>query len=117
MVDVHGQDPYQRVARVWRRIPRQVREPVVVAVLQRHTHGDFCRPIHARGPLLTHGSGLPREAADHWTTLEFPTRAELLVPKRQAAFAPETRWKYSNLAYTLAGMVVEAVSGESWATT
>lgn len=67
--------------------------------------------------LLTHSSGLPREAAAHWTTLEFPTAEELrtLIPRRQAAFAPETRWKYSNLAYTLAGMVVEAVSGESWA--
>ena len=67
--------------------------------------------------LLTHSSGLPREAGDHWTTLDFPTREELkaLMPKRQAAFAPETRWKYSNLAYTLAGLVVEAVSGETWA--
>ena len=67
--------------------------------------------------LLTHSSGLPREAADHWTTLTFPTREELktLVPKRQAAFPSETRWKYSNLAYTLAGMIVEELSGESWA--
>jgi CubicO group peptidase (beta-lactamase class C family) len=67
--------------------------------------------------LLTHSSGLPREAADHWTTLTFPTREELktLVPKRQAAFPSETRWKYSNLAYTLAGLVVEQVSGETWA--
>jgi D-alanyl-D-alanine carboxypeptidase len=67
--------------------------------------------------LLTHGSGLPREAAEHWTTLEFPTAEELrtLMPDRQAAFAPETRWKYSNLAYTVAGMIIEAVSGESWA--
>lgn len=66
--------------------------------------------------LLTHASGLPREAADHWSTLEFPTRDQLraLVPQRRAAFAPETRWKYSNLAYALAGMVVEAVSGQSW---
>ena len=67
--------------------------------------------------LLTHSSGLPREAADHWTTFNFPTREEFraLMPKRQAAFPPETRWKYSNLAYTLAGMVVEQVSGLSWA--
>jgi D-alanyl-D-alanine carboxypeptidase len=67
--------------------------------------------------LLTHSSGLPREAADHWTTFTFPTREELkvLMPKRQAAFPAETRWKYSNLAYTLAGLVVEQVSGESWA--
>jgi len=67
--------------------------------------------------LLTHSSGLPREAADHWTTFAFPTRDELkaLMPKRQAAFPAETRWKYSNLAYTLAGLVVEQVSGEPWA--
>jgi D-alanyl-D-alanine carboxypeptidase len=67
--------------------------------------------------LLTHGSGLPREASAHWTTLEFPTADEVraLMPQREAAFAPETRWKYSNLAYTLAGMIVEAISGQSWA--
>jgi len=67
--------------------------------------------------LLTHSSGLPREAGSHWTTREFPTREELrnLIPERQAAFSPEVRWKYSNLAYSIAGMVVEAVSGQTWA--
>ena len=67
--------------------------------------------------LLTHSSGLPREASDHWTTFTFPTRDELktLMPKRQAAFPAETRWKYSNLAYTLAGLIVEHASGETWA--
>ncbi len=67
--------------------------------------------------LLTHSSGLPREAGPHWTTYEFPTGAELraLMPQREAAFAPEVRWKYSNLAYALAGMIVESVTGESWA--
>jgi CubicO group peptidase (beta-lactamase class C family) len=67
--------------------------------------------------LLTHASGLPREAGDHWTTNDFPTTEEVrqLMANRQAAFPPATRWKYSNLAYTIAGMVVEAVSGERWA--
>ena len=67
--------------------------------------------------LLTHTSGLPREAGAHWTTLEFPTADEIraLIADRQAAFAPQVRWKYSNLAYTIAGMVVEQVSGERWA--
>ena len=67
--------------------------------------------------LLTHSSGLPREAGDHWTTYDFPTEDELraLMPDRQAPYAPEVRWKYSNLAYSVAGMVVEAVSGERWA--
>jgi CubicO group peptidase (beta-lactamase class C family) len=67
--------------------------------------------------LLTHSSGLPREAGPHWTTYEFPTAEEFraLMPERQAAFPAEVRWKYSNLAYTLAGMIIETVSGEKWA--
>ena len=67
--------------------------------------------------LLTHSSGLQREAGPHWTTREFPTREELreLMPKRQAAFSPKVRTKYSNLAFSIAGLVVEAVSGQTWA--
>jgi D-alanyl-D-alanine carboxypeptidase len=67
--------------------------------------------------LLTHSSGLPREAGPHWTDLDFPTADEIraLMPDRQAPFSPDVRWKYSNLAYTIAGMVVEAISGMSWA--
>jgi len=67
--------------------------------------------------LLTHSSGLPREAGAHWTTFEFPTKEELraLMPARIAPFAPEVRWKYSNLAFSVAGLIVEAVSGQSYA--
>src|SRR5262249_10136974 len=67
--------------------------------------------------LLTHSSGLPREAGSHWTTFNFPTTEQLreLMPERRAPFAPEVRWKYSNLAYSVAGMIVEAVSGQKWA--
>ena len=51
--------------------------------------------------LLTHSSGLPREAGAHWTTYEFPTTEQLrkLMAERRAPFSPEVRWKYSNLAY------------------
>jgi D-alanyl-D-alanine carboxypeptidase len=67
--------------------------------------------------LLTHSSGLPREAGAHWTTFEFPTSDELreLIPARHAPYAPEVRWKYSNLGYSIAGMIVESVSGQKWA--
>jgi CubicO group peptidase (beta-lactamase class C family) len=67
--------------------------------------------------LLSHSSGLPREAGDHWSSYNFPTEAELqaLMPGRQAAFPPQTRFKYSNLAFSVAGLVVEQISGESWA--
>jgi D-alanyl-D-alanine carboxypeptidase len=67
--------------------------------------------------LLTHSSGLQREAGDHWSTMNFPTADQLrqLITSRESAFAPQVRWKYSNLAVSIAGMVVEAVSGEKYA--
>lgn len=67
--------------------------------------------------LLTHSSGLPREAGAHWTDFNFPTAEQLraLMSDRQAAYSPNVRWKYSNLAYSIAGMVIEAVSGQRWA--
>jgi CubicO group peptidase (beta-lactamase class C family) len=67
--------------------------------------------------LLTHSSGLPREAGSHWTTFEFPTTEQLrgLMAERHAPFSPEVRWKYSNLAFSIAGMVIESVSGQKFA--
>jgi D-alanyl-D-alanine carboxypeptidase len=78
--------------------------------------GDDDGPITVE-QLLSHSSGLQREASDHWTSYEFPTRTELqkLTPDRQAAFAPQTRWKYSNFAYAVAGLLVEKLSGQSFA--
>ena len=67
--------------------------------------------------LLTHSAGLPREAGPHWSELSFPDVAGIqeFIEKNQAPYSPEIRWKYSNLGFTIAGMVVEAVSGEKWA--
>ena len=78
--------------------------------------GDDDGPITIE-QLLSHSSGLQREAGDHWVSYEFPTADELrrLYGDRQAAFAPSLRWKYSNLAFAIAGMVIEQVSGQSWA--
>ena len=69
------------------------------------------------GELLTHNSGLPREAGSHWTNLDFPDFAAVqrYVQEHGAIYAPEVRWKYSNLAFGLAGMIVEKVSGEKYA--
>jgi CubicO group peptidase (beta-lactamase class C family) len=64
--------------------------------------------------LITHTSGLPREAPfPYWTDSVFPDIVafrEQLVD-RQSALPPETQWKYSNLALALAGEVISAVSG------
>ncbi|MEO7653682.1 MAG: serine hydrolase domain-containing protein [Bryobacteraceae bacterium] len=66
--------------------------------------------------LLTHSSGLPREAGPHWSTLQFPAAAEVQshLREQQAAYPPEVRFKYSNLAFTVAGLIVESLSGEGW---
>ncbi|MSU34366.1 MAG: class A beta-lactamase-related serine hydrolase [Pedosphaera sp.] len=78
--------------------------------------GDDDGPITIE-QLLSHSSGLQREAGDHWSSFQFPTREEIqrLYSDRQAAFAPSVRWKYSNLAYAIAGLVVEQASGQRWA--
>ncbi|PRC91983.1 serine hydrolase domain-containing protein [Solimicrobium silvestre] len=78
--------------------------------------GDDDGPITIE-QLLSHSSGLQREASDHWSSLQFPTSEELqrLLSDRQATFAPSVRWKYSNLGFAIAGDVVEKVSGQKWA--
>ena len=68
--------------------------------------------------LLTHTSGLPREAAfPYWTDHVFPTREELAesVPGQDAVDPPETTYHYSNLGMSLLGEVVTEVSGRPWA--
>lgn len=66
--------------------------------------------------LLSHSSGLQREATDQWSSMNFPTTAQLqqLMPDRAAAFPPQTRWKYSNLAFAIAGLVVDRITGQHW---
>ena len=67
--------------------------------------------------LLTHTSGLPREAAfPYWTDFEFPTREQMIeaLPGQEAAFPPDTQWKYSNLALALACYIVAAFSVEAY---
>jgi CubicO group peptidase (beta-lactamase class C family) len=68
--------------------------------------------------LLTHTSGLPREAGSgYWIDFDFPTIEEVRarLPAQSMVYPPETRWKYSNLALTLAGETVSVVSGQSFA--
>jgi CubicO group peptidase (beta-lactamase class C family) len=68
--------------------------------------------------LLTHTSGLPRESAfPYWTDREFPTREQMkqALAGQEGLFEPGTGYQYSNLAIALAGEVVAAASGESYA--
>lgn len=68
--------------------------------------------------LLTHTSGLPREADfPYWSDSNFPTSDQMraALPNQQAALPTATAWKYSNLAVALAGEIVDARSGQGWA--
>jgi len=63
--------------------------------------------------LLTHTSGLPREADfPYWTTANFPDIEEIrnTICNQKTILPSETRWKYSNLALALAGEVIATVS-------
>ncbi len=74
------------------------------------------RPITLRH-LLAHRSGLPREAGpNYWVDFEFPDVDALRswTNDVDAVFLPEERDKYSNLAFGLAGQVIEAVADVSY---
>ena len=75
-------------------------------------------PITIRS-ILTHSSGLPREAdAAYWTgpDFPFPTTEEMKdkLGKQETLYSASTYWQYSNLGMSLLGEVIEKVSGVSY---
>lgn len=76
------------------------------------------RPAITIEQLLTHTSGLPREAPfPYWTTHDFPDREALRASLGGISLLarPGEVYRYSNLGVSLLGEIVAAVSGESWA--
>lgn len=72
-------------------------------------------PITIRS-LLTHSSGLPREAAyPYWTgpDFPFPTKEEIdsKLKDQETLYPASTYFQYSNLGLTLLGEIVEEISG------
>ena len=75
-------------------------------------------PVTVEG-LLTHTSGLPREAgAPYWTGPDypFPTHEQIVgtLPTQSMLYPPRTYYQYSNLGLTLAGEIVAAASGQAY---
>lgn len=73
-------------------------------------------PITVR-QLLTHTTGLPREASfPYWTDHVFPDRDQLIasLAGARAKFPPATRYGYSNLGMALLGEIVAVLSGQPW---
>jgi CubicO group peptidase (beta-lactamase class C family) len=71
------------------------------------------------GGILTHSSGLPREADyPYWTGPEhnFPTREQIIkaLAEQEELYPADTYFQYSNLGMALLGEVIAAVSGEPY---
>ena len=69
--------------------------------------------------LLTHASGLPQEPGiAYWSAPDFPfpTHEEIVakVPTLEALYAPESKFQYSNIGFTLLGEIVAAASGQPY---
>jgi CubicO group peptidase (beta-lactamase class C family) len=68
--------------------------------------------------LLSHSAGLIRDGSDGGFFLDrrpFITTRELLADLKQPpVIEPNTRFKYSNHGYGLAGLIIEAITGEAF---
>jgi CubicO group peptidase (beta-lactamase class C family) len=67
--------------------------------------------------VLTHSSGLPREAAfSYWTgpSFPFPTREQIIkrLSDQEELYPADTYYQYSNLGMALLGQVVVSISGQ-----
>jgi len=91
--------------------------------VEKHLPGFKIKNIFPNAPpitirhLLTHTAGIPQEAAlPYWTDFNFPEMEQVLgkLPEQETVYPSQTKWKYSNLGYTLAGEIVALVSGMSY---
>jgi CubicO group peptidase (beta-lactamase class C family) len=88
--------------------------------------GRFVKGLHRDvgratvGLLLSHGGGLPRDGRDAGQFFDrrpYLDRSELLADLALAPpIAASSRFKYSNHGYGLLGLIIEAVTGEDYAT-
>ncbi|MGX7672229.1 serine hydrolase domain-containing protein [Plantactinospora sp. DSM 117369] len=82
---------------------------ITVRQLLQHTSGlyNYTRDL----PGLSSAEGYARHRFDHYE----PEELVALAMAHPPMFAPGTSWDYSNTNYILAGMLIERVTGRSWA--
>jgi D-alanyl-D-alanine carboxypeptidase len=85
---------------------------VTVRQLLNHTSGIFDYTADAGFADKVFTEKILANRHDTWR----PARLVALAMSHQPDFAPGTDWKYSNTNYILAGMIVEQVTGHSYAT-
>jgi len=74
------------------------------------------RPITLR-QIASHTAGLQREISiEGWNTLKFPSIEQLLTGLREVTtvFPPFSKYKYSNLGYTILGHVLSIIAGSKY---
>jgi len=81
--------------------------------------GEDSVPVTVRG-ILSHSAGLPRESDfPYWSGPDFPfpthDQIRATISSQSTLFPAERYFQYSNLGLTLAGEIVESVSGEPYA--
>jgi len=82
---------------------------ITVRQLLQHTSGI---PDYADYVALTQSpKGFRAHRFDHYDAQDLVA----LAMKHPSLFAPGTRWSYSNTNYVLAGMIINKVTGHSWA--
>ncbi|MEV4758487.1 serine hydrolase domain-containing protein [Micromonospora sp. NPDC049559] len=83
---------------------------ITVRHLLQHTSGiyNYTRDIAALGSQ----EGYLAHRFDHYDAADLVA----LAVRHEPGFAPGTSWDYSNTNYILAGMLIERVTGRSWAT-
>jgi CubicO group peptidase (beta-lactamase class C family) len=70
-------------------------------------------PIMVRH-LLSHTSGLPGEPlSSYWTTFDFPSSTQIIdgIKRQDLVLPTQSRFKYSNLGFAIAGELVAEVAG------
>lgn len=92
-------------------------EPIQTYLPDFHLDNPFDKPITLR-QLMSHRSGLVRESpVGHYFDPTEPTIAATVesLNNTSLVYEPESRTKYSNAAVTVAGYVLEKVTGEPYA--